>query len=95
MNIAHFSDAYLPNISGVSYAVEAFASEQAKRHKVKLYVPSYTKDKLFESRDGVEIFRYFSVPFPTYKETHLAVPDLVDIYKSLLEFNLEAQWESP
>lgn len=87
MKIAHFSDAFLPNVNGVSFSVDAFSLEQAKRHQVKLFVPAYLKGKVFERRGKVEIHRYYSLPIPTYKDAHLTVPDILDIYKLVHEFS--------
>jgi glycosyltransferase involved in cell wall biosynthesis len=87
MKIAHFTDAFLPNVNGVSYCVDIFSQEQAKRHQVKVFAPAYSKGKVFEKRGKVEVRRYYSVPIPAYKEAHLTVPDFLDIYRFLHDFD--------
>ena len=41
MKIAHFTDAYPPNVNGVAVAVEVFARKQSLKHQVEVYAPAY------------------------------------------------------
>lgn len=83
MKIVHFSDAFFPNINGVTYSVDQFTQSQAKDNEVRIYAPAYTRGRMMERRGKVDIRRYYSLPIPTYKDAHLTVPDLLDIYKSM------------
>jgi glycosyltransferase involved in cell wall biosynthesis len=87
MKIAFFSDGYLPNISGVSYAVDAFSKRLAKKHKVEIYAPACGGDSRVEKSDGVVIRRYHSVPIPTYKDIQIAFPVLATFIKNVERFD--------
>jgi len=87
MRIAHFSDTFLPEVNGVSFALQGFIREQEKKHLVRVYAPAYAKGKLIEKMGKVEVSRYYSVPLPMYKFAQFTAPDLLDIFKSVNEFD--------
>jgi glycosyltransferase involved in cell wall biosynthesis len=88
MKIACFTDAYLPNINGVSFSVDEFAKLlTAKGNEIEIYAPHFKGSAKVEKRGRVTIRRYYSVPIPTYKDAHFTLPDVVKIYNQMEEFN--------
>lgn len=70
MNIAFFSDSYLPYTSGVVRSIETFSSELRNLgHQVFIFAPSYPN---YQKEDMV--FRFKSVPALTHQEFTLAIP---------------------
>lgn len=89
MRIAVFSDAYLPNINGVSYAVEQWLKGLTVKHQAELFVPAYERNSRRERRANLVIHRYSSLPLPTYKDIHLALPKVGEILRQMEEFQPE------
>jgi len=87
MKIAFFTDAYLPNINGVSFSVDVFSRIFSTENEIEIYAPAYKDASKTEQKGRVIVRRYYSVPIPTYKDTHLTLPDVVKIYNQIEEFN--------
>jgi glycosyltransferase involved in cell wall biosynthesis len=87
MKIAYFTDAYLPNINGVSFSVDVFSRILSAENEIEIYAPAYKDAGKTEQKGKVTVRRYYSVPIPTYKDTHLTLPDVVKIYNQIEEFN--------
>jgi glycosyltransferase involved in cell wall biosynthesis len=87
MKIAFFTDAYLPNINGVSYAVETFAKKLAEQNTLEIYAPACGGESRVEKLGRVTVRRYHSVSVPTYKDLQIAFPALTSIIKSVERFN--------
>jgi glycosyltransferase involved in cell wall biosynthesis len=87
MKIAFFTDAYLPNINGVSFSVDVFSRIFSTENEIEIYAPAYKDASKTEQKGKVIVRRYYSVPIPTYKDTHLTLPDVVKIYNQIEEFN--------
>ncbi|MFH1255803.1 MAG: glycosyltransferase [Candidatus Diapherotrites archaeon] len=72
MNIAIFSDTFLPQINGVSVAIGTTARGlQRKGHKVVLFAPSPAKKIEVQ---GIEVVWLKSKGLPTYKEYRVVLP---------------------
>ncbi len=87
MKIAIFTDAYLPNVNGVSFSVDVFSQLLSKENEIEIYAPTYTGSSGTGKKGQVVIRRYYSVPIPTYKDAHLTLPDVLKIYNQLEDFN--------
>lgn len=87
MKIAIFTDAYLPNVNGVSFSVDVFSQLLSGENEIEIYAPTYKGSNRLERKGRVVIRRYYSVPIPTYKEAHLTLPDVLKIYNQLEDFN--------
>lgn len=84
MKIALFTDSYRPYVSGVVRSIETFTREfLAMGHHVYIFAPRYYRDdngrptlSLQEERsvNGLRIFRYWSLPVPTYAGFVVPVP---------------------
>lgn len=84
MKIAVFTDSYRPYVSGVVRSIDTFTQEfLAMGHAVYIFAPRYytgdaqgQKGTLQEENwgDGLKVFRYWSVPVPTYAGFVLPVP---------------------
>ncbi|GAV26206.1 hypothetical protein ciss_21390 [Carboxydothermus islandicus] len=81
MKVAVFSDSYHPYVSGVVRSIDLFREELSKRGvEFIFFIPAYgniKKEKGF--------YRFFSVPAPTNKEFHLALPFSFKVSKTLRE----------
>ncbi|RLE39697.1 glycosyltransferase family 4 protein [Candidatus Acetothermia bacterium] len=71
MKIGLFSDAYLPEISGVTSVVSWLRRELERNgHEVHIYVPAYTEPQERESR----VYRFHSRRFIFHKASRVALP---------------------
>ncbi|HOV37672.1 MAG TPA: glycosyltransferase [Spirochaetales bacterium] len=83
MNIAIFTDTYIPQINGVTTSVLSFQRELEKAgHTVYIFCPSYGGR---EGLDPPRIFRFFSIPYRSemMKEQRIALP----LSRGLLQFS--------
>jgi glycosyltransferase involved in cell wall biosynthesis len=87
MKIAHFTDAYPPNVNGVAVVVEVFARKLSREHQVEVYAPAYTGRGGVEKIGNLTIRRYRSVALPTYKDFRLAVPSVTGVAESFEAFD--------
>lgn len=87
MKIAYFTDAFIPNVNGVSFSVDTFSQLLSANNKIEIYAPSYKGRGKTQKRGKVTVCRYYSLPIPTYKDAHLAVPDVVGIYNHVEKFD--------
>ncbi len=85
MNIAIFTDTYLPEINGVSISVFQLANELSKNNKVIVFCPKYPKGNN-KGKGEFKIVRIKSVPLPIYKTLRFSLPNLLSIYKTLKKF---------
>lgn len=84
VKIAVFTDSYRPYVSGVVRSIDTFTEEfLSMGHAVYIFAPRYytgssqgQKGALQEEHwgDGLKVFRYWSVPVPTYAGFVLPVP---------------------
>ncbi|MCD5407054.1 MAG: glycosyltransferase family 4 protein [Desulfotomaculum sp.] len=85
MKIGMFSDSYLPYTSGVVRSIETFTTElTALGHEVFIFAPNYPN---CQAEPGV--YRFFSIPSPTYQGFSLAVPFSPGLYSKLKDLNLD------
>ncbi|GAV22595.1 glycosyltransferase family 4 protein [Carboxydothermus pertinax] len=81
MKVAVFSDSYHPYVSGVVRSIDLFQEELVKRGvEFIFFIPAYGNH---QKEKGV--YRFYSIPAPTNKEFHLALPFSPKIYKTLRE----------
>jgi len=84
MRIAFFTDSYLPQINGVTYAVDTFAKGLTKNgHKVEIFAPSYGQNNAIHK---VTTHSYSSIPFPGYKDLRIVFPRLISPLLSIKKF---------
>jgi glycosyltransferase involved in cell wall biosynthesis len=78
MNIAIFTNNYLPNPYGVSTSVDGFRRAMMRRgHTVYVFAPRWSRTSSHE--DDAHIFRYPAIKAPTKIEFFLVVPYASDI----------------
>lgn len=71
MHVAAFTDSYEPYVSGVVRSINSFAFELAKLgHSTYIFAPAYPD----HWRRGANVFRFYSLPSPTYQSFRLAIP---------------------
>ncbi len=87
MKIAFFTDSFLPNVNGVSFAVETFAKELADKHKVEIYAPACGEKSSSERNGNITVKKFHSVPIPTYKQQQIAFPVLATFIKTVEKFD--------
>lgn len=86
MNIVHFSDTYYPVVNGVSFAIEQYAAEMGKDHKVLVICPSCSLRSVTEQKGNVTFRKLRSLSFPIYPGVQAVVPNVISLYKLLKEF---------
>ncbi|MGI6037367.1 MAG: glycosyltransferase family 4 protein [Limnochordia bacterium] len=81
MRIGIFADSYEPYVSGVVRSIKTFTKELIDLgHQIYIFAPSYSQQKnqeprvVEETQEGVTVFRYFSLPVPTYPGFVLPLP---------------------
>jgi len=86
MNIAYFNDTYTPGMNGVIVSIKMWSQLLSKKHRIRVYVPSYGIENFDEKEGNVEIERYASLPVPFYKDFQMAMVDYFRLNRSLEEF---------
>jgi len=85
MKIGLFTDAYLPEISGVTILVRRLRDELARLgHTVYVYAPKYDEP----SDDEERVFRYRAGPVFSYRTARMAVPYSREATKSFSELDV-------
>lgn len=86
MRIAHFTDAFLPEVSGVATSIATHTTALASRgHEVLIMCPRYREQALF-AVPGIMVRRYASFSFVSNKATRVALPSLASAVKTLRRF---------
>ncbi|HHU32304.1 MAG TPA: glycosyltransferase family 4 protein [Clostridia bacterium] len=85
MNIAFFTDSFLPYTSGVVRSIETFSAElRALGHKVYIFAPDYPNCPKMEN-----VFRFKSLPNLIYKNFNLAIPISPKLESDLHQLNID------
>ena len=75
MRIALFSDTWLPNINGVvTSLVNQIKILQQDGHEVFLFVPKTSSNKLEQVPEGITIYEFPGVEFPSYPGYKMSLP---------------------
>ena len=75
MRIALFSDTWLPNINGVvTSLLNQIKILVQDGHEVFLFVPKTSENKLEKVPDGITIYEFPGVEFPSYPGYRLSLP---------------------
>jgi len=76
MNIAMFTDSYIPYISGVVRSIQRFSRGlMALGHNVYIFAPRYKQNVLSDGeKDATQVFRFYSLPAPTCPAYALPIP---------------------
>jgi 1,2-diacylglycerol 3-alpha-glucosyltransferase len=86
MKIAYFSDAFPPNVNGVSVAVKDLAERLSERHEIAVFCPAFEKKSRVEECGRYSVHAFSSFSIPTYKEIHLALPNIVSLIRQAEAF---------
>lgn len=88
MKIAYFTDAYLPQVNGVTFVVENHAKLLSKNNDVMIFAPSYGLRRYKETLEAGKLIieRYPSLPVINYKEIHLTFAGLPQMIISIRKF---------
>jgi len=77
MNIAIFTDTYMPQVNGVVSSIESFRLElEARGHKVFIFAP-----KMKGVRNLENVFYFHSIPYAFHKEMRLSLPGSRQLFK--------------
>ena len=83
MKIAIFTDTYLPNSGGVVRSlVNSTNLLTQKNHEVLIFAPS-AKGYRDQPQENVKVYRFSSIPLPTYKCFRIAFPSILKTIKIL------------
>ena len=83
MNVAIFTDTFLPKIDGVAISVDHFCRYlSARGHKFIICCPKYGSDDIKVLGDDIEILRFKNAPLPSYPDIKVVLPSLTDISDS-------------
>ena len=89
MRIAIFTDTYLPDKNGVSMSIDNFTRLMADDgNQIMIFCPKGRKLKSKEY-PNIEVKRYPSISFPTYKAMQLSFPSIWKITRDLKNFNAD------
>jgi len=89
MRIAIFTDMFYPEINGVAVALKNIVSNLNKKNKFLVIAPNYPHLKEELKLKNVKISRQFSFPMPSYGFMRVAIPNLLNVQKELLNFKPE------
>lgn len=75
MNIAFFTDTYLPTVNGVVTSIEIFRQTLEKKgHTVYIFAPHGPKNKKKEIKNEKNVFRFKSTKYIWYPDCRLSFP---------------------
>src|SRR5690606_24637759 len=84
MRVAIFTDTYLPEVNGVAKTLGRWASFlESQGVPCKVFAPT-AETRLSAEQSSVE--RFFAIPFLLYPECKFAVPNPMNIKRTLREF---------
>jgi 1,2-diacylglycerol 3-alpha-glucosyltransferase len=88
MKIAYFTDAYLPQVNGVTFVVVNHTKLLSKDNDVMIFAPSYGLGRSTEKSDDGKLIieRYPSLPVINYKEIHITFSGLTQMIISIKKF---------
>lgn len=85
MRVAIFTDTFLPEVNGVARTLGRWVSYlESQGIPCKVFAPDHRNYDASNDRNIVE--RFFSIPFLLYPECKLAIPNPINIKKTLKEF---------
>lgn len=81
MNIAFFSEVYLPILNGVVVSIQTYKKAlEDMGHKVSIFTPGFRHVK-----KEAGVFRYYSMPYPSKTDYRLCFPFPSSVFRSLVE----------
>ena len=90
MNIALFTDAFYPQINGVTTAlINHIKGLTNKGHRIIIFAPKYKRPKKEIQMNNTKIIRVSSISYPYYKEQKIAFPNLFKIINLLKKFKID------
>ena len=90
MNVAIFTDTFLPKIDGVAISVDHFCRyPSARGHKFIICCPKYGSDDIKVLGDDIEILRFKNAPLPSYPDIKVVLPSQKKIHKAVKEFKAD------
>jgi 1,2-diacylglycerol 3-alpha-glucosyltransferase len=87
MNIALFTDTFLPNINGVVNAIVHQVDEMSKQGNKFLIFTAGNEDKNYKYNENVEVVQLKGFTLPTYKDYKIVIPFISRALKYLKNFN--------
>lgn len=92
MNIAIFTDTFLPKIDGIAVSVDHFCRLLAEKgHSFTICCPKYS-DKDGEEPDygpAIQIYRFKNASLPSYPDVKVVLPSQKKIFKSVNDFKAD------
>lgn len=85
MRVALFTDTFLPDVNGVARTLGRWVN-YLDRHGIpcKVFAPDHKLNDSANDRNLVQ--RYYSIPFMLYPEVKLAIPNPINLKRTLKEF---------
>ncbi len=85
MKIGMFTDSYRPYVSGVVRSIETVAEKLTELgHEVYIFAPCYP-----EYKQEARVFRFISVPTPTYPDFAIALPFSLHLHSTIKKIGLD------
>lgn len=90
MNVAIFTDTFLPKIDGVGISVDHFCRYlSAKGHKFIICCPKYGPDDMKMLGEDIEVLRFKNAPLPSYPDIKVVLPSQKKIKKAIKDFKAD------
>lgn len=90
MNIAIFTDTFLPKIDGVAISVDHFCRYlSARGHKFVICCPKYGSDDIKILGDDIEVIRFKNAPLPSYPDIKVVLPSQKKIQRAVKDFKAD------
>lgn len=91
MRIAMFTDSYTPYVSGVVRSIQRFSRGLTDMgHTVYIFAPAYGKaDSDGIHSEAAQVFRFYSVPAPTFPDFSIPIPITIKAEKLLRSLAIE------
>ncbi|MBW7859144.1 MAG: glycosyltransferase [Leptonema sp. (in: Bacteria)] len=90
MNIAIFTDTFLPKIDGIAVSVDHFCRILAKKgHNFTICCPKYNEGEDPDYGPAIQIYRFKNTSLPSYPDVKVVLPSQKKIFKSVRDFKAD------
>lgn len=90
MNIAIFTDTFLPKIDGIAVSLKQFISRlSAKGHNFIVFCPAYSENDTIFFNENTRIIRFKSYSLPSYPDVKIVLPSKKKILEEVKGFNVD------
>ena len=87
MNVAIFTDTFLPKIDGIAISINQFCKILGGRgHRFQIFCPEYESGNFFNIEDHTEVLRFSNFGLPSYPDVKAVLPNPNKIRKAMNSF---------